>query len=66
MHKVDAYRMQMREEFELGWRPAGAIARENEGPDWMRRLIISFRCSRIGDRGDTAEWHETRPSHQMM
>lgn len=61
------HRFQFTQAFELGWRAAGALERENEGPQWMRRLLISHRVNLRSDYGGMrAEWHEKRPKNQMM
>ena len=54
------------EEAELGWRAAGAIERENEGPTWMRRHIISFRFHAPNETQESPEALRDRPRHQMM
>lgn len=54
------------EDYELGWRAAGAIQRENEGPGWMRRHIISFRYGAPAESQESARALQERPAHQMM
>lgn len=61
-----ADRLAFVEEFEIGWRAAGAIGRENEGPQWMRRHIISFRCGAPNELAEDARALAERPAHQMM
>lgn len=57
---------ELREEYELGWRAAGAIERENQGPGWMRMLIIDFRCGAPNELQEDARALRERPSHVMM
>lgn len=59
------YRAQFIEEAELGWRAAGAIQRENEGPAWMRKHIIFFRYSAPNELQEDARALAERPAHQM-
>lgn len=54
------------EEMELGWRAAGAIERENEGPEWMRKHIIAFRWHAPNETQDDARALAERPKHRMM
>jgi hypothetical protein len=54
------------EEFEVGWRAAGALRRENEGPLWMRRHTIQHRMNENIYAEDSAGAWKGRPRHQMM
>ena len=52
---------------ELGGRVAGALLRDNEGPDWMRSFVI---CARVAKGpgyypASTPGWIG-RPDHQMQ
>jgi hypothetical protein len=60
------HRAQFVEEAELGWRAAGAIERENEGPSWMRRHIITFRQIEQLVEYESARAEFGRPKGQMM
>jgi hypothetical protein len=60
------HRAQFVEEAELGWRAAGAIERENEGPIWMRRYIISMRQMDQLQDYESARAAFGRPKGQMM
>ncbi len=54
-------------EHELGWRAAGAIVRESEGPAWMRRHIITMRWQDVPNESqESARALNERPSHQTM
>lgn len=45
--------------WELGWRAAGSIQRENEGPWWLRRLIVLSRFTPLVQWKQTARTIET-------
>lgn len=62
-----AFYEQLLEEYELGWRAAGALVRENQGAGWMRLVMIQHRCYTRGDYGGAgSEWHEPRPTHTVL
>lgn len=61
-----AFYDQLREEYELGWRAAGGLIRENEGAHWMRHHIIHMRfyCPE-NTWAESAVALRERPSSQM-
>lgn len=61
-----SYRVELLEEHELGWRAAGAIGRENEGPGWMRKHILYMRFGCPNESQESAAALRDRPSHVMM
>lgn len=62
-----AFYQQLTEEYELGWRAAGGLVRENEGPAWMRRHIISMRSFTPENTwNESAVALKERPKSQMM
>lgn len=63
---MHSWKYQMLEDYEYGWRVAGAIGRENEGPPWMRMHIIAYRMGAKPYTQDDAVALRDRPSHQMM